>query len=138
MAPVCELLHTTGTGRDLVKSAMPPFGIFDPEKMSEAQKDFWIGMTTQRVANLWDAADFIADLPQEARDLLRNADKKTLRWLERASPEDIDQLQYSVKFMVAAKLLGRVAWIMAATLFGSIITMLAFWEKISAFLRAKT
>jgi hypothetical protein len=114
---------------------MPPFGHFDPEKMTQAQKDFWVGMTPQRVANIWDAADFIADLPNESRDLLRNADKKALKWLERASPEDIEQLQYSIKVMEATKLLAKILWFVIA---GVVLTMLNAWEKISAFFKVKT
>jgi len=112
---------------------------FDPDKMTDVQRAFWVGLTDQRIANIWEASDYIADLKPEAKDLLRNADEKTLRWLERASPEDIEQLQYSIKFMEASKLLGRVAWIVAATLFGAAITFLTLWDKLSAlFSRAKT
>jgi hypothetical protein len=113
-------------------------GVFVPEEMTDVQKAFWIGLTDQRIANIWEASDYIAELPQEAKDLLRNADKKTLRWLERASPEDIDQLQYSIKFMEASKLLGRMAWVMAATFFGFVVTFLTFWEKIQSVFRVKT
>jgi hypothetical protein len=108
---------------------MPPFGIFDPDKMTDAQKAFWTGMTAQRVANMWDAADFISDLKPEAKDLLRNADEKTLKWLERARPEEIDQLQRSIKFMEASKLFAKIFWFLVASV---LITFLAVNEKFAA------
>lgn len=111
---------------------MPPRGIFDPDEMSDVQKAFWMGLTDQRVANIWEASDYIADLPQEAKDLLRNADKSALKWLERASPEDIAQLQYSIKVMEASKLLAKIFWFLVA---GALVTLLGVWEKISTFFK---
>jgi hypothetical protein len=109
-----------------------------PDDMTDVQRAFWVGLTDQRVANIWEAADYIADLKPEAKDLLRNAEPATLRWLERASEEDITQLKYSIKFMEASKLLGRVAWVVAATLAGILIGVLTLWEKLQALFRAKT
>ncbi len=111
---------------------MPPFGIFDPENMTDVQKAFWIGLTDQRIANIWEASDYIAELPKEAKDLLRNADKSALKWLERASPEDIAQLQQSIRFMEASKLLAKVLWFLVA---GVVLTILNAWEKIAAFFK---
>lgn len=108
-----------------------------PDDMTDVQEAFWIGLTDQRVANLWEAADYIAELKPEAKDLLRNADKATLKWLERASEEDVAQLQYSIKFMEASKLLGKVAWIAAAAFFGALITLLTLWEKLQALFKTK-
>jgi hypothetical protein len=113
-------------------------GHFKPEEMTAAQKAFWIGMTDQRVANMWEAADDWADLKPEAKDLLRNAEPTTLRWLERASEDDIKQLQYSVKFLEASRLLGRFMWFVVASLFGAVIAVMTFWEKLQTFLKAKT
>jgi hypothetical protein len=112
--------------------------LFDPDQMTDVQKAFWVGLTDQRIANIWEASDYIADLKPEAKDFLRNADKAALKWLERASPEDIDQLQYSIRFMEASKLLGNLVWFVAAAFFGSLITLLIFWEKVSALFRVKT
>jgi hypothetical protein len=114
---------------------MPPKGIFDPDEMTDVQKAFWIGLTDQRIANIWEASDYIAELPREAKDLLRNADKSALKWLERASPDDIAQLQYSIKVMEATKLLAKILWFVIA---GVVLTMLNAWEKISALFKAKT
>jgi hypothetical protein len=118
-----------------MSKSVPPFGIFDPEKMTDVQKTFWVGMTDQRVANLWDASDFIAELKPEAKDLLRNADKETLRWLERARPEEIEQLQRSIKFMEASKLFAKIFWFLVAS---GAITFFALTDKFSAlFAKAK-
>lgn len=113
---------------------MAPFGIFDPEKMTEAQKTFMVGLTSQRIANIWEAADYIGDLSKESKDLLRNADKATLRWLERARPEEIEQLQRSIKVMEASKLLTKVLWFL---LTGAILTVLDVWQKIATFFKVK-
>jgi hypothetical protein len=43
--------------------------------VTDVQQAFWKGLTDQRVANMWDAADFIHDLSPEAREFLRKADK---------------------------------------------------------------
>jgi len=111
---------------------MTPRGVFDPGELSDVQKAFWMGLTDQRIANIWEASDYIADLPQEAKDLLRNADKSALKWLERASPEDIAQLQYSIKVMEASKLLAKIFWFLIA---GAVMTLLGAWEKVSTFFK---
>ena len=109
-----------------------------PDGLTDVQEAFFIGLTDQRVANMWAAADDWSDLRPEAKDLLRNADLETLKWLERASPEDIEQLRYSIRFMNASKVLGRAAWIVGATLFGIVIGFVTIWEKLSDFFRHKT
>lgn len=84
----------------------------------------------ERVVRLTEAADLIRDMPAESRDFLRNADKGTLRWLERASPEDISQLQYSIKFMGASKILGRALWISLVAFAGMALTVVTLWDKV--------
>lgn len=108
-----------------------------PDRMSDVQAAFWQGLTDQRVANMWDSADFIAELRPEARDLLRNADPKTMKWLERASEDDIAQLDYAIKFIGASKLLGRAAWIVGATLFGIAIGVMTIWDRVKTLFVAK-
>jgi hypothetical protein len=113
-------------------------GRFRPDDMTSVQEAFMVGLTDQRVANLWAAADDWAELSPDAKNLLRNADKTTLKWLERASPDDITQLQYSIKFMEASKLLGKVAWVTAAAICGGLITVLTLWDKIKSLVGTKT
>lgn len=109
-----------------------------PEGLTDVQEAFFVGLTDQRVANMWAVADDWADLKPEAKELLHNAEPETLKWLERASKEDIEQLKYSIKFMNASKVLGRAAWIVGAILFGLIMGGFALWEKIEAYFRHKS
>ena len=112
-----------------------PRGVFNPDEMTDVQRAFWIGLTDQRVADIWDAAGFIADLSPEARDLLRNADKSTMKFLERARPEEISQLQRSIKLMEASKMITKVLWFL---LTGALLTLLDAWTKIAVFFKIKT
>jgi len=57
---------------------MAPHGKFDPATMTPAQEAFWVGMTDQRVADVWEAAGFIAELSPEAKEFLRKADRGTI------------------------------------------------------------
>ena len=118
-----------------LSNKMPPKGIFDPDEMTDVQKAFWIGLTDQRIANIWEASDYIADLPQEAKDLLRNADKSTLKWLERARPEEISQLQRSIRIMEASKVVTKILWFL---LTGALLTVLDVWQKLAVFFKIKT
>ena len=83
----------------------------------------------EKVVRLTEAADLIRDLPTEARDFLRNADKGTLKWLERASPEDIGLLQYGVKIVLASKILGRALWISMAAFVVMAVGVVALWDR---------
>ncbi len=114
---------------------MTPRGDFDPDEMTDVQRAFWHGLTDQRVAHIWDAADSYADLSSEAKEFLRNADKSTLKFLEDARPEEISQLQRSIRIMDAAKLWTKVLWFL---LTGAALTLLDVWQKIAVFLKIKT
>lgn len=113
----------------LLMLAVTEMSPHDPVEMTDVQRAFWVGLTDQRVANMWEASDWIADLSPEAKDVLRNADKKTLKWLERARPEEIEQLQRSIKFMEAAKLFAKIFWFLVATM---LVTILAISDKFAA------
>lgn len=116
---------------------MPPDGKFDPDSMTDVQHAFWSGLTDQRVANMWEAADYIADLSDPAKDFLRNADEGTLHWLERAEPEDIDRLKYNIKFTEAVRLVSRFWFWLIATGVGAAVAFFTLWEKVSAVFRTK-
>ena len=81
-----------------------------PDDATDVQKAFWKGLTDQRVANMWDAADFIHDLSPEAREFLRKADKRK-----------IEQLESHISFMSAAGIVWKFLWVGAATLFAMFI-----------------
>jgi hypothetical protein len=99
---------------------MSPHGRFDPETMTDVQRAFWVGMTDQRVANMWEAAEFIADLSPEAKDFLRHADKRK-----------IEELESTLRFMDASNIVLKVLWIGGATIFGGIIAISQAWDYLS-------
>jgi hypothetical protein len=101
---------------------MSPHGKFEPETMSDVQKAFMVGMTDQRAANLWDAADFIADLSPEAKEWLRNADKKK-----------IEQLNANLEFYVTSKAIWRFLWI-GGSMLGGVLTL---WKTVGDYITVK-
>jgi hypothetical protein len=105
---------------------MVPRGKFEENSMTEAQEAFWVGMTDQRVANMWDAADFMADLSPEAKEFLRRADK-----------EKIKRLDSTLQFMHAATIIRKFLWIVGATVFGVIFSIVQFWDYVSKILTVK-
>jgi len=105
---------------------MPPHGKFDPDDMTDVQEAFLIGMTDQRAANIWDAADFIADLSPEARAFLRTADKKK-----------IEQLDSTLRFMDATGIVWKFLWVGGATIFGLAVGISQAWEYISKYFTVK-
>ncbi|MFC0243698.1 hypothetical protein [Rhodopseudomonas telluris] len=107
------------------------------ENLTDVQRAFLVGLTDQRVANLWQAADDWHDLRPQAKELLRNARPETLEWLERASEQDIELLRYSISFIAASRLLGKVTWIVGAALFGIAIGVLTLWDRVRAAFVAK-
>jgi hypothetical protein len=88
-----------------------------PPGATDVQQAFWKGLTDQRVANMWDAADFIADLSPEARDFLRKADK-----------EKIEDLEKHISFMNAAGIVWKFLWVGVATLFAAFIGLTQIWD----------
>ena len=97
-----------------------------PKEMTDVQEAFMRGMTDQRAANMWDAADFIADLSPEAREFLRSADKKK-----------IERVEAMLRFMDAGNLVWKFLIVGGATLFGAITGILALWEYIASHITVK-
>ncbi len=101
---------------------MVPPRKFDPDAMTDVQMEFWVGMTAQRVANMWDAADFIADLSPDAKEWLRKADKKK-----------IEQLNANIEFYSTSKAIWRFLWIG-----GSVVVGLAtMWKTVGEYITVK-
>jgi len=94
----------------------------DPDNITDVQRAFLKGMTDQRAANMWDAADFIADLSPETREFLRKADKQT-----------INQLDATLKFMNATGVVWKFLLAGGVTLFGFVKA----WEWLSQFFTVK-
>jgi hypothetical protein len=103
-----------------------PYGKFDPEKVTPVQEAFWVGLTPQRVANMWEAADDWAVLSPEAKEFLRGADK-----------EKIKQLNSTISFMNAAGIIGKFLWIGGATAFGLFIGLTQLWKAFGEFFTVK-
>lgn len=90
--------------------------------MTDVQKAFMVGMTDQRAANIWDAADFIADLSPEARAWLRGADK-----------EKIEQLNANLEFYATSKAIWRFLWIGGSAV-GALLTL---WKTAGEYITVK-
>jgi len=88
-----------------------------PPDATDVQEAFWKGLTDQRVANMWDAADFIHDLSPAAREFLLKADKKK-----------IEQLESHIDFMNAAGIVWKFLWVGIATAFGLFVGMTQIWD----------
>ena len=101
-------------------------GKFSPENMTDVQEAFWIGMTDQRVANLWDAAEFIADLSPEAKE-----------WLRHANKAKIEELESTLQFINNANIVRKFLTIAGATIFGAIIAISQAGEWLSKFFIVK-
>lgn len=101
-------------------------------EITQAQWATLVALTDQRCTNLLDAADFIADLPEETRDFLRQAKPETLEFLRDARPEEIGKLKDGIQLVVATQLLGRVGRWTVVTLFGTFMGMLLLWDKVAA------
>ena len=92
-----------------------------PKEMTDVQEAFMRGMTDQRAANMWDAADFIAELSPEAREFLRGADK-----------QKIERVESALRFMEVGNLVWKFIIVGGATLFGAITGILALWDYLSS------
>ncbi len=101
---------------------MTPRGKFDPREMTDVQEAFLVGMTDQRAANIWDAADFIADLSPEAREFLLSADK-----------EKIKQLKENMEFYSTSKAIWRFFWVGGSMLLG----LVTLWKTIGEYITVK-
>lgn len=84
------------------------------------------GMTDQRAANMWDAADFIAELSPEAREFLRGADKKK-----------IDRVEAMLRFMDVTGIVWKFLIVGGATLFGALMGVLTLWQYIASHFTVK-
>jgi mannose/fructose/N-acetylgalactosamine-specific phosphotransferase system component IID len=109
----------------LIGQVKPPkmaHGKFDPEDLTDVQQAFWVGMTDQRAANIWDAADFIADLSPEAKEFLRKADK-----------DKIKQLNANLEFYSTSRAIWRFLWIGGSVLVGAA----TLWKTIGDYITVK-
>ena len=105
---------------------MSPHGKFDPDGMTDVQHAFWVGMTDQRVANMWEAAEFISDLSPEAKE-----------WLRHANKDKIEELESTLQFINNANIVRKFLMIAGATIFGIIVAVAQAWDWLSKFFVVK-
>lgn len=98
-----------------------------PPDATDVQREFWKGMTDQRVANMWEAADFIHDLSPEAKEFLRRADKKKIR-----------QLETHIDFMNAAGVVWKFLWVGVVALFSIFVGAAQLWDWFSKYFKITT
>lgn len=79
-------------------------------------------MTDQRVANMWDAAEFIADLSPEAKEWLRKADK-----------EKIAELNASLDIYKTSKAIWRFL-LVGGSVIGGLLTV---WKTLGDYITVK-
>lgn len=91
-----------------------------PSDATDVQKAFWKGLTDQRVANMWAAADDWADMSPEAKEFLRLADKKK-----------IEQLERHIEFMNTASAVWKFLWVGGASLFAIFVGITQLWDWFS-------
>jgi hypothetical protein len=127
--------------------------------MTDVQAAFWVALTDQRCADLFDAADFISTLSNEGRIFLRSADPgalkalqgvairkevaeflrdakpETLTFLREARAEEIEKLAAGIGYVTAFSATGRVMKIGIITLFGAFVGMTIIWDRIAGWLK---
>jgi hypothetical protein len=94
--------------------------------MTDVQEAFFKGLTDQRVANMWSAADDWADLSPEAK-----------AWLKKADKDDIAQLKSTVDFMNSSKIIWRFLWVGASMILAAFVGFKTFWTTFGEYFTVK-
>ena len=97
-----------------------------PDGLTDVQAAFIAGLTDQRVANIWLVADDWADLSPEAK-----------AWLRRADKDKIDQLNSTIEFMNASKVIWKFLWVGGGMAVGAFVGFTAFWKAFGEFFTVK-
>jgi hypothetical protein len=100
-------------------------------EVTQAQWAVLQALTDQRCANLMEAADFIADLPEETKNALMQGDKETWVFLRRLRPEELGELGNAIENARAFRKAGKMVRWSIVTLFGAFVGMSVIWDKIS-------
>jgi hypothetical protein len=101
---------------------MPPHGKTDWDSLTDVQRAFLLGLTDQRVANMWAAADDWADMSPEAKAFLRTADK-----------EKIKQLDSALRFMESTSVIWKFLLATGITMFG----LVQAWDWLAKYFTVK-
>lgn len=101
-------------------------GRFKSDEATPVQEAFWVGLTDQRVANLWSVADDWADLSLEAKT-----------WLRRADKEQIEKLNSTIEFMSASKIIWKFLWVGGGMVIAAFVGFTTFWKAFGEFFTVK-
>ena len=123
-----------------------PHGKFDPDKATDVQEAFWVGLTPKRVADMWQMADIVGDMSADGIEILRklgdpehkhltefmrDAKPETLTFLKDARPAEIAELENGIELVRAFRTTGRIVRWSIITLFGTFmgaITLYNWWK----------
>ena len=100
-------------------------------EITAAQWAVLSAFTDQRCANLLEAADFIADLPEETKTALMQGDKGTWEFLRRLRPDELNELGNAIENARAFRRAGKMVRWSIVTLFGTFVGMSVIWDKVS-------
>lgn len=67
-------------------------------------------------------------------EFLLQASPRTLKWLKEARPEEINQLDKTVRLATAGGIIGRFIWYLFATTLGAFILVSQFGESVAKWL----
>lgn len=100
-------------------------------EITQAQWAVLSALTDQRCVNLLEAADFIADLPEETKNALMQGDKETWVFLRRLRPEELSELGNAIENARAFRRSGKMVRWSIITVFGAFVGMTVIWDKVS-------
>jgi hypothetical protein len=64
-------------------------------------------------------------------EFLQRADPRTLQWLTQARPEEVEQLDRTIKLANSGRIVGKFIWYLFATTLGAFILMSQFGDAVS-------
>jgi hypothetical protein len=106
-----------------------------PSKMTKAQVAFWVGMTDQRVANMWEAADLIAGLGADGKEFFRAADPATFKFLKGLREEEVKDLAACVKYFIAFRTAFSFIFWGVGVLLAAFVAVITAWDKVSGLVK---
>ena len=87
-------------------------------------------MNLVNMANLYERLSLPKDKTSPL-DFLLNADPRTLKWLKQARPEEIEQLDKTIRLANSGRIVGKFLWYLFATTLGAFILMSQFGDAVA-------
>lgn len=103
--------------------------------LTPAQEAMLVAFTDQRCANLLACADFVADLPEAAKDFLMEAKPETLKFLKDARDVEIAELANGIELVRAVRMTSRIMRILIITMFSVFVGVMMIWDKLAGWLK---